>query len=301
MTDTATGSPTEAGNPRTRDLDLLPTAELLRVLNAEDALVPGAVAAALPQLEQAVDLAVTALRGTGRVHYFGAGSSGRFGVLDAAEVPPTYGFPSDRFVAHLAGGARAMLSAVEDCEDDEAAGRADAAALTGADLAVGLAASGRTPYVRGALAHARSLGAPTVLLSGDPGAALAPLADVHVVLATGPEAIAGSTRMKAGTAQKVALHTFSTAVMVRLGRTYSNLMVDVVATNAKLRGRVTGILRDAAGTDETTAARALRESGGELKVALVMLISGAGAAAARAALDGAGGVVRGALAVLEGA
>ncbi|BCJ75182.1 N-acetylmuramic acid 6-phosphate etherase [Catellatospora sp. IY07-71] len=289
-------SPTEGRNPRTTDLDRLGTLDLVRALHAEDAQVPAAVAAALPQLAEAVDLVVAALRRGGRIHYFGAGSSGRFGVLDAAEVPPTYGLPADRFVAHLAGGEQAMTAAVESVEDHADAGHAAAAQVGIADVAVGLTASGRTPYVAGALTAARAAGARTVLISGNPHAPLAALADVHIAADTGPEAVMGSTRMKAGTAQKLVLHTLSTAAMVRLGRTYSNLMVDVVATNAKLRGRVLAILVAATGVDEQTGRRVLADSGGDLKTAIVAVLSDLDPVTARIRLDEAGGHVRQAIA-----
>jgi len=289
-------SPTEARNPRTAGIDELDTLDLVRALHAEDARVPPAVAAVLPRLAEAVDLIVATLRADGRVHYFGAGSSGRFGVLDAAEVPPTYGLPADRFVAHLAGGQRAMTSAVESIEDSASAGALAAAEMSAADVAIGLTASGRTPYVAGALSAARIAGAATVLVSGNPEAPLAAYADIHIAADTGPEAVMGSTRMKAGTAQKVVLHTLSTAAMIRLGRTYSNLMVDVVATNAKLRGRVLAILVAATGVDEETGGRVLTEAGGDLKTAIIAVLSGVDTVTARVRLDEAGGHVRRALA-----
>jgi len=289
-------SPTEARNPRTTGIDQLGTLEVVRALHAEDARVPEAVAAALPQLAEAVDLIVATLRNGGRIHYFGAGSSGRFGVLDAAEVPPTYGLPADRFVAHLAGGQQAMTAAVESIEDSAAAGASAAGDLSTSDVAIGLTASGRTPYVAGALMAARSWGARTVLISGNPDAPLAAYADVHIAADTGPEAVMGSTRMKAGTAQKVVLHTLSTAAMIRLGRTYSNLMVDVVATNAKLRGRVLASLVAATGVDEENGSRILTEAGGDLKTAIVAVLGDLDVIAARLRLDEAGGHVRHALA-----
>jgi len=298
---TATGpairvaSPTEARNPRTLDIDCLSTPALLALLHAEDAQVPAAVGAALPALAAAVDLAVATLRAGGRVHYFGAGSSGRFGVLDAAEVPPTYGVPTDWFVAHLAGGATAMTGAVENIEDHLEDGRIAAAEVRAGDLAVGLTASGRTPYVAGALRAARRQAAATVLVSGNTAAPLAELADVHIAVETGPEAVKGSTRMKAGTAQKVVLHTLSTATMIRLGRTYSNLMVEVIATNAKLRGRVLSTLMDATGVDEQTGQAVLAEAGGDLKVAIVAILAHIDTRTARVRLRDAGGRVRDAL------
>lgn len=288
-------SPTEQRHPASAELDLLDTAGVLRVINDADAAVPGAVAAALGALASAVDLAVVALRAGRRVHYFGAGSSGRYGALDAAEIPPTFGLPPDRFVAHLAGGPDALLRAVENVEDDERAGRRDAAGVAAGDVVLGLAASGRTPYVRGALIEARACAAATVLISSNPAAPLAGLADVHVLLDTGPEVVTGSTRMKAGTAQKMALHSFSTAVLVRLGHTYSNLMIDVAPNNAKLRARQVAILEAATGAGAEECRAALAGADGDLRVALVGVLSGGSADEARARLAEAGGNVRAAL------
>ncbi len=293
--------PTERRHPGTTDLDLMPTLDLLRLINAEDATVAEAVRRALPDLALAVDLGVARLRAGGSIHYFGAGTSGRLATLDAAELAPTFGLEPGRVVAHHAGGLEALETALEDVEDDHGSGRADAAGLTPDDLALGLTASGRTPYVAGALEAAREAGVSTVLVSANPEAGIAPLADVHICLDTGAEVLAGSTRMKAGTAQKLALNAFSTAVMVRLGRTYSNLMTGVVAKNAKLRGRMVGILSQASGDDLVTCQRVLTESDGDLNVALVRLLAGVDHAAARAALDDADGVVRSALVILHGA
>lgn len=292
-------APTERRHPHTSELDVLPTADLLRLINEEDASVAPAVAAVLPAVEAAVELAVAALRAGGSVHYFGAGSSGRIAAMDAAELPPTFGVLPDRVVAHHAGGAAALDKALEDVEDDETRGAADARALRAGDLAVGLTASGRTPYVAGALAQARLSGAPTVLISSHPGAAAAALADVHICVDTGPEVLTGSTRMKAGTAQKLVLNAFSTAVMVRLGRTYSNLMTGVVAKNAKLHGRMVLILTQASGADLDTCADVLAECGGDLRVAMVRLLGGVPADRARAALEATDGVVRAALRHLD--
>ena len=288
-------APTERRHPGTTDLDLLPTADLLRVINDEDATVAPAVAATLPQLERAVELAVAALRSGGSVHYFGAGTSGRVAAMDAAELPPTFGVSPDRVVAHHAGGAQALGEALENVEDDEDTGVADADVLVPGDLAVGLTASGRTPYVAGALGEARRRGIATVLVSANPDATIAPLADVHVCPDTGPEVLSGSTRMKAGTAQKLVLNAFSTAVMIRLGHTWSNLMTGVVAKNAKLQGRMVGILAQASGCDLETCADVLDDSDGDLRVAMVRLLGDTDAASARAALDAGDGVVRQAL------
>lgn len=289
-------SPTEERNPSTLDIDMLPTLEVLRLINAEDERVPAAVAAVLPQLALVVDRAVDAMRDGLRIHYFGAGTSGRVGVQDAAELMPTFALEPGRVVAHHAGGTEALVAALEDVEDDEAAGWRDAVDVEAGDVVVGLAASGRTPYVLGALARARTAGAFTVLVSANPGAAAgAEGGDVHLALDTGPEVIAGSTRMKAATAQKIVLHSLSTAVMVRLGRTYSNLMVGMVATNAKLRGRMVAILVEASGQDVDHCAAVLAEAEGDVKVALVALLSDVPILSARAALEQADGVVRAAL------
>lgn len=296
---------TERRNPRTLDIDRQSSLDLLRTLHAEDALVPEVVAEALPRLALAVDLAVTALGAGGRVHYFGAGTSGRLALLDVAELGPTYALPDGRFVAHHAGGAGSMLRTTESAEDDGAAGAAEAAAsVRRHDVALGLSACGRTPYVLAALGAARRAGAATVLITSDPTAGDDPVggpaADVLVVADTGPEAVAGSTRMKAGTAQKVMVTAFSTAVMVRTGRTYSNLMVDLVAANAKLRDRVVTILAEATGLDELRSAEVLAEAAGELKTALVSVLGGVEVSVARQALVGSGGQVRRALDALPG-
>ncbi|MGW6199360.1 N-acetylmuramic acid 6-phosphate etherase [Kribbella sp. NPDC055110] len=291
-------SPTEQRNPRTLAIDAVGTSEILHLLNNEDALVAGAVSAVIPELTKAVDAAVEAVRGGGRVHYFGAGTSGRLATLDAAELLPTFHVPDGLVVAHHAGGTEALLRAVENVEDSEEGGARDAAAVTGQDLVVGLAASGSTPYVAGALKAARAVGAATVLVTSNPDAPLAPLADVVIAADTGPEVIAGSTRLKAGTAQKMILNAFSTTLMIKLGRTWSNLMVDLVATNKKLRGRMLRILAEATGADEAACEAALAEAEGELKPALIHLLTGTPIPAARAALDTAHGRVATALAEL---
>jgi N-acetylmuramic acid 6-phosphate etherase len=292
-------SPTEGRNPRTTGLDTLPTLEVLRVINTEDRIVPAAVGAALPQLAQAVDLAAEALRQGHRVHYVGAGTSGRLASLDVAELAPTFNAPSTWFVAHHAGGDQALRTAVENAEDDAAAG---AALLTrdaeAGDFVLGLTASGRTPFVLGALAASKRLGAVTALVSNNPVSAMTVDVDVVIAVDTGPEAVAGSTRMKAGTAQKLVLTAFSTAVMVKLGRTYSNLMVSMRATNAKLRGRTLRILREATGLGTQECSDALSAANGELKVALVHLLSGVDSDHAAKALRKANGHVRNALDML---
>ena len=286
---------TEQRNPRTTGIDTVSAEDVLRLLNAEDATVPGAVASALPVLALVVDKVVDCVRAGGRVHYFGAGTSGRMAVLDAAEVVPTFGLEGV-FIAHHAGGSQALGTAVEDAEDDTELGAKDAGSVTAADVAVGITASGRTPYVAGALGVARLAGAVTVLISSNPIAPLAGLADYLVVADTGPEAIAGSTRLKAATAQKLLLNALSTAAMVRLGRTFSNLMVSLSGANAKLRARQLRILAEASGADEATCRSQLALCGGDLRLALLCLLSGLEPDAAAKALGAAGGSVRAALA-----
>ena len=293
-------APTEQRNEATVDLDLLPTPALLRLINDEDHRVAPAVERALPDLARAVDIAVDVLRRGGSVHYFGAGTSGRIATLDAAELAPTFNLEPGRVVAHHAGGAGALDAAREGVEDDVESGRADAVELGSGDCALGLTASGRTPYVAGALGRARTVGAATILVSANPRAEVAALADVHVCVDTGPEVLAGSTRMKAGTAQKLVLNAFSTAVMVRLGRTYSNLMTSVVAKNAKLSGRMVTILAEASGRDPQTCARVLAEADNNLQLALVQLLADVDRDTAHQALRDADGVVRAALGLLDG-
>lgn len=289
-------SRTEVRNVRTTDIDTVPTLDLLRLLNAEDATVAQAVAATLPTLAEVVDLTAARLRSGGRVHYFGAGSSGRIGVLDAAEVVPTFGVEPGIFVAHHAGGQDAVRSAIEGAEDRRSLGLSAAAQVGATDTAVGLSASGHTPYVAGALTAARTAGALTVLVTSNPAASLAGLADYLLLTDTGPEAIAGSTRLKAATAQKMVLNSLSTAVMVRLGRTYSNLMVSLAGSNSKLRRRQITILMEASGATEEQCRAELARCEGDLRLALLCMLSGLEPAAAGTALMAAGGSVREALA-----
>ena len=276
-------SPTEERNPRSVDIDTLDTAGVVAAILTEDAGVAGAVAARSAEIAALAERGVAALREGGRVIYVGAGTSGRLAVLDAAELLPTYQVDEDQVRAHIAGGVRAMLHPVEGAEDDPEQGRAAVADLTERDLVIGLAASGRTPYVAGALQYARSVGAGTGLISCNPGAPLAELADVAVLVDTGPEVLTGRTRMKAGTAQKMVLNTFSTAVMVRLGKTYSNLMIDVLPTNEKLRGRVLRMLSQATGA-QLHRCREVLEAAGSPRVALVSLLAGVSPAVAAEAL-----------------
>jgi N-acetylmuramic acid 6-phosphate etherase len=299
-------SPTEDRNAATVGIDRLSTTDVLRLLAAEDATVPAAVAAALPELARAVDLVVHALRAGGRVHVVGAGTSGRLAALDADELGPTYGLEPGRWIAHVAaygsagspGGSVGGSVGSADGEDDGAAGTEVGRRAATGDVVVGVSASGRTPFAVQALREAGARGAATVLVSGNPGAAAGSEVDVHVAVHTGPEAVTGSTRMKAGTAQKMVLTALSTAAMVRSGRTWSNLMVGAVATNAKLRGRVAAALGEATGEPAEACAAALADADGDGRVALLALLSGRSSAAARAALASAGGHLREALAGL---
>ena len=288
-------SPTERRHDASVHLDTLAPVDVLRLLNAEDRVAVDAVEAVLPQLAEVVEIAAERFRRGGNVHYFGAGTSGRLGMLDAAELLPTFNLEPGRVVGHIAGGAEALVQAVEDAEDSQEEGRLAAADVGPDDVAIGLAASGTTPYVGGALAAARRQGAHTVLVSSNPRASLAPLADTDIVLETGPEVVTGSTRLKAATAQKLVLNGFSTALMVALGRTWSNLMVSVVATNGKLRERTVRILQEAADLDATAARALLADADGDLKAAIVAAIAGSGVERARDLLEAHAGSVRDAL------
>lgn len=291
---------TEQRNPNTLEIDTFSTLRILEMFNAEDALVPAAVEAVLPNLAAAVDIAAERIGRGGRVHYFGAGTSGRLAVLDAAELWPTFSVEPGLVVAHHAGGEQAIADPAEDVEDSAELGSRDAEQLQATDVAVGITASGRTPYVAGALRQARHQDATTVLVSSVPHGELAELADVPIVADTGPEAIAGSTRMKAGSAAKLVLNGFSTALMVRLGRTYSNLMVSVTATNSKLQARVIAILAEATGLSADRCQAALIAADGDLKTALVTVLGSCGPAHAHSALAAANGSVRAALERITG-
>ena len=266
------------------------------MINEEDRRVPEAVGEAIPQIARAVDLVVERLRAGGTLFYVGAGTSGRLGVLDAAECLPTFGVGPEVVSALIAGGPEAVFRASEEAEDDEGQGRRDVAGrVTGQDVVVGISASGVTPYVRGALAAARERGAATVAIVCNRLALLEPVADVFIPLVVGPEVLTGSTRMKAGTAQKLVLNMLSTAAMVRLGKVYDNLMVDLRPTNRKLQARAVRIIVEASGVDEGSATRLLAEAGGSVKVALVMALAGLDRPEAEAALNEAQGYVRAAV------
>jgi N-acetylmuramic acid 6-phosphate etherase len=288
---------TEQRNPRSRGLDRKSSLDIVRALNREDAAVAPAVRQVLPQIARVVDAVAKSLRAGGTLFYVGAGTSGRLAVLDAAECPPTFGTPQRMVRAMIAGGQRALRHAVEGAEDSETGGARDLrrAGVSRRDVVIGVAASGETPYVLGALEFARRRGALTVALTSNPKSALARQARISIAPDTGPEAVAGSTRLKAGTAQKMVLNMLSTAAMVRIGRVYENWMVHVALTNQKLRRRGRRILEEAAGVSPSSAEHALRQAGHNLPAALVMLKTGASLRDSRRALAAAQGNVRQAL------
>ncbi|CNB71873.1 MULTISPECIES: N-acetylmuramic acid 6-phosphate etherase [Yersinia pseudotuberculosis complex] len=287
----------ESRNPATMELDKLSTLAMLTCINDEDRKVPDAIRLVLPAVAQAVDLAADALKQGGRLIYLGAGTSGRLGVLDASECPPTFGVPHGMVIGLIAGGPGALLKAVEGAEDDMALGMRDLQdlQLTATDMVVGLAASGRTPYVIGALRYARELGCPTAAISCNPDSPIAQEAQVAISPVVGPEALTGSTRMKSGTAQKLVLNMLSTGAMVKLGKVYQNLMVDVKATNMKLVDRAYRIVVEATGVSRAEAEHALRQTDFEVKPAILMLLKGVSAEQARQDLLQHNGYLRAAL------
>ncbi len=288
---------TEQRNPRSRGLDRMSTRAVLRVISREDAQVPAAVARELPRITRAVEAIVHSLRRGGRLIYIGAGTSGRLAALDAAECPPTFGVPPQMVQAVVAGGQRAVSRAREEAEDSAAQGARDLAArkIAARDVVVGLTASGSTPYVIGALAYARRRGALTVGVTSSPRSPISRVAAILIAPRVGAEVIAGSTRMKAGTSQKLVLNMLSTAAMARMGRVYDNWMIGVALTNRKLRLRGLRLLAEASGASVSEAARALRQSGHDLRVALVMLKTRTSEAEARRQLKRMRGNLRKAL------
>lgn len=287
----------ERSNPATRDIDQLGALELAQAMNAEDASVAGAVARVLPQVALAMEAIADRLRRGGRLIYVGAGTSGRLGALDAAECPPTFNVTPEVVVSCIAGGPIAQAAAVEDAEDRADLGEADleALAVEAADAVVGIAASGRTPYVLGAMAYARARGALTVGIACNAATPLEQACEIGIAPVVGPEVIAGSTRLKAGTAQKMVLNMLSTGAMILLGKIYRNLMVDVQPTNAKLRHRAVSIVAEATGLDLTAASELLATCDGEIKTAIVTNLAGVTPTEARARLATQQGVVRRAL------
>lgn len=285
---------TERRNPATMDLDTMTPLEVVTAMNREDAKVPQAIEPVLPAIAQAVSWAIEALEQGGRVFYLGAGTSGRLGVLDAAECPPTFGVSPDLIVGLIAGGEKAFIKAVEGAEDSRDLGRQDLEErhLTTRDLVIGIAASGRTPYVLGALDYANALGCHTVAISCNQGSAIGQAAQLAIEVVVGPEVLTGSTRLKAGTAQKLVLNMISTATMVGVGKAYHNLMVDVMQTNEKLQVRAQNIVMEATGVDRDTAKEAIAQADGHAKTAITMILAQCSAQDARQRLEKARGHVR---------
>ena len=286
---------TEQRNPRTQRIDVAASLEIVDLINAEDASVAPAVHLVRQDVARAIDLVVDALRRGGRLIYVGAGTSGRLGVLDASECPPTFGTPPEMVVGVIAGGYAALVKSSEGAEDDVNAGMEamDQARVTARDFVLGIAASGTTPYVRAALSRAQTIGATTGLVScSDPPQVLRATCDVLILPKVGPEALTGSTRMKAGTATKLVLNTVSTGAMIRLGRAYGNLMVDLKAVSDKLRDRGERIVMECCGVDRVAARAAIDAAVGSVKLAIVMVRLGTGRTEAEQALAAAGGFVR---------
>ncbi|MEU5211955.1 N-acetylmuramic acid 6-phosphate etherase [Streptomyces sp. NPDC020742] len=288
---------TEAFRPELAEIDRRSTLDIARTMNAEDAVVPAAIAARLPEIAAAIDATAARMARGGRLVYAGAGTAGRLGVLDASECPPTFNTDPSQVLGLIAGGPPALVTAVEGAEDSAefAAEDLTAIGLTAIDTVVGISASGRTPYAIGAVEHARALGALTIGLSCNAGSELAAAAEHGIEIVVGPELLTGSTRLKAGTAQKLVLNMLSTLTMIRLGKTYGNLMVDVRASNDKLRARSRRIVALATGADDKEIEAALAETDGEVKNAILTLLGGVDAPTAARLLDACDGHLRAAL------
>lgn len=284
----------EGRNPDTMGIDVMSTHDILCTINSEDSTVPGAVKQVIPAIERAVDAIVAAFNQGGRLIYLGAGTSGRLGVLDASECPPTFGVPDDMVVGLVAGGPSALLRATEGAEDRSEDGVSDLKAIdfSAKDVLVGIAVSGRTPYVIGGLQHARAVGAVTVALSCNPVSMIADLADIAISPVVGPEVLTGSTRLKSGTAQKLVLNMLTTASMIRIGKSYQNLMVDLHATNKKLLARAVRIVMQATECTAQQAEAALETTNNDVKLAILVQLTGLDVTAGQAALRAAGGVLR---------
>jgi len=284
----------EARNPDTMQIDLMSTQQILAAMNTEDRRVPVAVEKVLPEIAATVDHIVRAFKAGGRLVYMGAGTSGRLGVLDASECPPTFGVPATMVVGVIAGGDTALRNPIEGAEDDPNEGRQDLQKIgvTNNDVVVGIAVSGRTPYVIGGLEYARQVGATTIALSCNPDSAIAALADIAISPVVGPEALTGSTRLKSGTAQKLVLNMLTTASMIRMGKTYQNLMVDLSVSNEKLAARATRIMVEATGCAADDAEHYLTQSGNNVKLAILMALTGLEKAAAQTALAKSDGFLR---------
>ena len=288
---------TEQRNPNSMQLDSLSAQELVALINREDQQVALAVEKCLPQIALAVEKIVAAFECGGRLVYVGAGTSGRLGVLDASECPPTYGVKPEMVVGLIAGGDHALRHPIEGAEDNVQQGQADLEEIdfSARDVLVGIAASGRTPYVLGALNYAKQLGATTVSIASNPKSKMAEVADIAIETVVGPEVLTGSSRMKSGTAQKLVLNMLTTASMVLIGKCYQNLMVDVQASNEKLKARALKIVMEATECDNETAANVLAKANGQVKLAILMQLSGLDALEAQSLLDKSNGKLRQAL------
>lgn len=288
---------TEQRNPNSMQLDSLSAQELVALINREDQQVALAVEKCLPQIASAVEKIVAAFERGGRLVYVGAGTSGRLGVLDASECPPTYGVKPEMVVGLIAGGDYALRHPIEGAEDNVQQGQADLEEIdfSARDVLVGIAASGRTPYVLGALNYAKQLGATTVSIASNPNSKMAEVADIAIETVVGPEVLTGSSRMKSGTAQKLVLNMLTTASMVLIGKCYQNLMVDVQASNEKLKARALKIVMEATECDNETAANVLAKANGQVKLAILMQLSGLDALEAQSLLDKSNGKLRQAL------
>jgi len=285
---------TETRNQNTMNLDIMSPLEVVTVMNQEDAKVPAAITPALPNIAQCVTWAIESIEAGGRIIYMGAGTSGRLGVLDAVECPPTFGVAPEVVVGLIAGGEKAFVKAVEGAEDSRELGRQDLVDidLQKRDIVIGIAASGRTPYVLGGLAYAQEVGCHTVGISCNPGSAVGAAAELAIEVVPGPECLTGSTRLKSGTCQKLILNMISTATMVGCGKAYQNLMVDVMQTNEKLVVRAQNIVMEATGCDRETAAEKIGIAGGNAKTAITMILADCGLEEAKERLAKAKGHVR---------
>jgi len=285
---------TETRNQNTMNLDIMTPLEVVTVMNQEDAKVPAAITPALPNIAQCVTWAIESIEAGGRIIYMGAGTSGRLGVLDAVECPPTFGVAPEVVVGLIAGGEKAFVKAVEGAEDSRELGRQDLIDinLEKRDIVIGIAASGRTPYVLGGLAYAQEMGCHTVGISCNPGSAVGAAAELAIEVVPGPECLTGSTRLKSGTCQKLILNMISTATMVGCGKAYQNLMVDVMQTNEKLVVRAQNIVMEATGCDRETAKEKIGLAGGNAKTAITMILADCDAEEAKARLAKAKGHVR---------
>ena len=285
---------TETRNQNTMNLDIMTPLEVVTVMNQEDAKVPEAIKPALPNIAQCVTWAIESIEAGGRIIYMGAGTSGRLGVLDAVECPPTFGVAPEVVVGLIAGGEKAFVKAVEGAEDSRELGRQDLIdiSVNKNDIVIGIAASGRTPYVLGGLAYAKEVGCHTVGISCNPGSAVGAAAELAIEVVPGPECLTGSTRLKSGTCQKLILNMISTATMVGCGKAYQNLMVDVMQTNEKLVVRAQNIVMEATGCDRETAAEKIAIAGGNAKTAITMILADCGLEEAKERLAKAKGHVR---------